>query len=140
MRTLALVLLVAAGAACGGSSTSPPRANSATPTKPQAQPQRASLDPMPIAQYMGHDDATGARVFELLRAGGIESSAGGSLGYSVWVSEGQRAKARDILVAAAARECLEITIFDDQSHVIPGTRPAACPAPPQPAAPVQSAK
>lgn len=95
---------------------------------------------MPIAQYLGGDDATGARVFELLRAGGIESSAGGSRGFSVWVSEGQRAKARAILLAAAARECLEITIFDDQPQAIAGTRPATCPAPPQPAAPVQRGK
>lgn len=138
MRTLALVLLVGAGVACGGSSTSPPRAPPAAPTKPQAQ--KVSLDPMPIAQYLGSDNVTGARVFELLRAGGIESSAGGSLGFSVWVSEGQRAKARDILVAAAARECLEITVFDDQSQAIGGTRPATCPAPPGPAAPSGNVK
>jgi len=127
MRTLALVLLVGAGVACGSSAT-----------KPQAQ--KVSLDPMPIAQYLGSDDATGARVFELLHAAGIESSAGGSLGYSVWVNEGQRTKARDILVAAAARECLEITVFDDKSQAIPNTRPATCPSPPQPAASPKNVK
>lgn len=139
MRPLALVLIAAvAAAACSGSSSAPPPAKPAAPAKPQAS---SSLDALPIAQYFGHDDATGQRVSELLRASGIESSAGGSLGYSVWVSGADRSKARAILLAAAATECLEITLFADQAQVLQGTRPATCPGPvQQPAAPGQSRK
>lgn len=90
---------------------------------------------MPIAQYLGMDDATGARVAELLSAAGIASSAGGSRGYSVWLDGGDRVRARQILADAIARECLAVTLFDDQGQVIQSVRPARCnPAPaPSPA-------
>jgi hypothetical protein len=106
---LSLILLLAA---CSG----------ATPPAPAPSP----LDALPIAQYLGHDDKTGERAHALLAAAGIESSAGGSLGYSVWIAGAERAKARQILLAAATNECLDITVFDDQAVPIKNTRPARC--------------
>jgi hypothetical protein len=127
-------LLLATTTACGSSNQAP-----SNPPISHAQPASSSpaLDSLPIAQYLGADDATGDRVFELMRAAGIKSSAGGSLGYSVWVDGTDRAKARQTLLAAASNECLAVTIFDDQGQSIPNTQPARCtpPAAPAPASP-----
>jgi hypothetical protein len=49
-------------AACGGSSAPPARANAAAPAKATAAP--AGAGALPIAQYLGSDDATGLRVRE----------------------------------------------------------------------------
>jgi hypothetical protein len=107
---------------------------------PAASPASSTSADLPIAQYLGSDDATGSRVFELLRDGGIKSSAGGSLGYSVWVSGADRAKARQILLSAADRECLPISIFDDQGQALPNSRPPRCPSLMQPNPAGSSAK
>jgi hypothetical protein len=136
---VAALLLLATTAACGGSSAPPARANPAAPAKAPTAAAPAGAGALPIAQYLGSDDATGLRVRELLHASGIESSAGGSLGYSVWVDGPNRAKAREILIAAATTECLPITVFDDQAQLIAGTRPARC-DPPAPPAPVDHKK
>jgi hypothetical protein len=122
---LALVTALLFGACDAARAPAPPPASAPAPVSPPT----ASPPPiLPIAQYPGHDDATGARVFKLLRDSGIEASAGGSMGYSVWVDDPERAKARSILLAAADRECLTISIFDDQGHVLPNTRPSRCPS------------
>lgn len=146
MRAVSFALLLATTAACGASPTRPTHADRAAPTTSPATtapattaPPASDLGSLPIAQYLGSDDATGARVRELLQASGIKSSAGGSLGYSVWVDAPDRAKARDILLAAAANECLDVTLFDDHAQVIRGTRPAQC-DPPAPPAPVDHSK
>src|SRR3954465_12581742 len=97
-------LLLVSVFACGGSRPPPPNA----PSRPTAGARAGSaLDNLPVAQYLCGDDATGTRVFELLRAAGIESSAGGSLGYSVWVAGRDRAKARELLEQASLNECLD---------------------------------
>ena len=121
MRFLDLLLVTLV--ACGGPSA-PPTAPAA-PAKPVPTAGSAA-DNLPIAQYLGQDTVTQERVFELLQAAGIEASAGGSLGYSVWVSGVDRAKARQILQDAAASECLAVTIVDDTGQLIEGTRPARC--------------
>ena len=116
--------------ACGATDHSAPDTSTS-----QSSPQPASnAADLPIAQYLGHDDATGARVFELLRDAGIESSAGGSIGFSVWVSGSSREKARQVLLSAANAECLPISILDDQGNALANTRPSRCPnlAPPAP--------
>jgi hypothetical protein len=110
--------LLAAALLVGACASKPP---------PAPAPARSTASDLPIAQYLGFDDVTGARVFELLRAGGIRASAGGSLGYSVWVDGSERAKARQILLAAADRECLAITIYDDRGEMLRNTRPSRCP-------------
>lgn len=135
MRFVSLLLVTTL--ACGGSRTSP-AGSPAVPAKPAATA-GSSADGLPIAQYLGHDEATGRRVFDLLRAAGIEASSGGSLGYSVWVSSADRAKARQILQGAAASECLAVSIYDDQGQPIEGTQPARC-APTPTSAPVDSSK
>jgi len=104
--------------ACGG-----PQHSTAAASAPKAS-NAANLS---IAQYLGSDDATGDRVHELLRAANIESSAGGSLGYSVWVNESDRAAARKILIAAASSECLRVTIVDDSGATVQRPRPSSCP-------------
>lgn len=119
MRPIRLVLLASLLCACSG-------------TPKSATPRHSGLDALPIAQYLGADTVTGQRVFELLRANGIESSAGGSLGYSVWVDAADRANARKILLAAAADECLPISLYDDQGHALADTRPDRCNPPATP--------
>lgn len=56
----------------------------------------------PVAGYLGTDDATGAKVHQLLNAQGIQSAAGGSLGYTVNVPAHDAERARAILKAAIA--------------------------------------
>jgi hypothetical protein len=138
MRALSFALLLATSAACGGSASRPTHADRAAPTTAPTTP-ASDLGSLPIAQYLGSDDATGQRVRELLQASGIKSSAGGSLGYSVWVDAPDRPKARAILLAAAANECLAVTVFDDQAQMLTSTRPAHC-DPPAPPAPVDHSK
>ena len=130
MRFLPLLFIVA----CGGSdtpTTTPTTTNA--PARGRATSGQAADNPLPIAQYLGSDDATGRRVSELLRAAGIESSAGGSLGYSVWVSGASRAKARRILQDAVAHECLAVSIFDDNGQAIANPPSANCASPSSPA-------
>jgi hypothetical protein len=82
-----VLLLLVTIVACdrpGPSAATPP-----TPTHPVATTGDAAVN-RPIAQYLGADDATGHRVLELLHAAGIDASAGGSIGYSVWVEGGIR--------------------------------------------------
>ncbi len=127
MKCMSLVILLAA---CGGSH----------PAKSPAQPPPVTSAPtaggdLPIAQYLGSDDLTGERVRELLAASHIESSAGGSRGYSVWVAGADRAKAREILLAAVTSECLAVTLFDDHAVPMPVAVPARCTPAQPPAAP-----
>lgn len=125
MRLGSLFLLLAA---CGGAPAA------------VKQPPAPAADPaLPIAQYLGSDTLTGQRLFELLAANHIKSSAGGSLGYSVWVDGADRAKARQLLLAAVASECLAVTLFDDKAVRIDDARPARCTRPPPPA-PVDHSK
>lgn len=134
MRFLPLLLTILA--ACGGTPAETPDTNTTPPAIGGAS---NPLDGMPIAQYLGEDNATGQRVFDLLKASGIQSSAGGSLGYSVWVSATDRDKAREILLAAASNECLRVTIFDDAGAMLDDARPARC-NPPAQTAPAKNVK
>ncbi len=124
MRFVSLVVILAA---CGG--------NPAPATRPPPPAAATADSALPIAQYLGMDDHTGDRVRALLSASHIESSAGGSLGYSVWVSGADRAEAREILLAAVTTECLAVTLFDDQAMPIADGRPARCTPPTAPAPP-----
>ncbi len=128
MRFLPLVFLIVS--ACEGHSR-PATSKPAPATQSARASSSASAPPivLPIAQFLGHDNATGSRVFELLRAAGINASAGGSLGYSVWVDGVDRDQARRILVSAAQSECLQVAIFDDRGAPLTGTQPARCALP-----------
>lgn len=65
---------------------------------------------VPVATYFGFETATGDRIFEILLAVGIDSSAGGSLGYTVNVPEHDAARARDVLRAAIRNKALTPTV------------------------------
>lgn len=72
---------------------------------------KAQTEWVPVAQYLGSDDATGQQISLILQGQGIRSVEAGSLGYTVSVEAADVEKARDILRAAIEKEGLRATIL-----------------------------
>ncbi|CAN5710672.1 hypothetical protein BH09MYX1_BH09MYX1_02230 [soil metagenome] len=105
LRVALAALLVAAGALHCASTDPVPTSSTQAP---------AAVDSWePVAGYLGSDAATGAKVAELLTAEGIESTAAGSLGYTVNVPSKDAPRAREILHGAVTAKTVgDLTIYE----------------------------
>jgi nitrous oxide reductase accessory protein NosL len=99
---LGLFLIASAAAACA------PTSNESNPAPAPV----AATSWVPVAGYLGSDEAAGTQVAALLKAKGIESVAAGSLGTTVNASSSDAEHAREILRVAIADGTLHgVTIY-----------------------------
>jgi hypothetical protein len=74
-------------------------------TTPQAE------ETVPVGNFLGGDDVTEGRIFDLLLAHGIKVIAYGSLGYTVAVPVSRADEARRLLADAIAHDGLQAGVY-----------------------------
>jgi len=94
--------------ACGEAGAGPPRTD-----REEAAPAHPRGPLVPVARYREGDEATAARLREVLRSAGIESEALGSSGDTLGAPREHAARARVVLALAVRTEELEATVLPE---------------------------